>query len=62
MPCMLNAAKPVVAAMVQVKSCDGQGEVTYALIASMRNDLPVPPTPHTNMESGLKAHLHVLFS
>ena len=35
------------AAMAHVRSSDGHNWSTNALIVSMRNDFPVPPTPLT---------------
>ena len=50
-PPTLKAAKPVgaAAATANVKSSVGQIPAIQALIASIRNDLPVPPTPLTNI-------------
>ena len=51
-----QTALPIVgAATAHVRLSDGQILATKALIASIRNDLPVPPTPLTNIQSGLKS-------
>ena len=39
------------AAMAHVRSLDGHNWSTNALIVSMRNDFPVPPTPCTDKHS-----------
>ena len=52
-PPTLKAAKPVGAVMAHVMSLDGHSSHSKALIVSIRNDLPVPPTPLTNILSGL---------
>ena len=54
MPPTLKAAKPVGAATAHVKSSDGHRWRTNNLTVSIRKDLPVPPTPLTNIRSGVK--------
>ena len=57
-PPTLKAASPVGAAIAHSKSSDSHILVTRALIASIRKDFPVPPTPLTKNLRGLRSHEH----
>ena len=62
MPPMLKAAKPVGAATAHVKSSVGHNWLTNGFMVSIKNNLPVPPTPLTNIQSGVKLQTHLLAS
>ena len=53
-PPVLKAAKPVGAATAHVKSSVGHNWLTNDLMVSIRNNLPVLPTPLKNIRSGAR--------